>query len=119
MFLRQLGPRAGAGLLATIDKILENGGTSNVPSASNKELTSAVRSLFRDGDLDDSEDVDNLLKKYKELTTPAYSAWGIGHTGHHNALDDVLNSDTAHFLKQISNAKAVIDNAGIRVDSRA
>lgn len=119
MFLRQLGPRAGAGLLATIDRILENGGTSNVPSASNKELTSAVRSLFRDEDLDDPEAVDNLLKKYKELMTPAYRAWGIGHTGHHNVLDDVLNSDTDHFLKQISNAKAVIDNAGIRVDSRA
>lgn len=119
MVLRQLGRTAGAGLLSAIDKILEKGGTSHVPSASNKELTSAVRSLFRDGDLDDTEAIDNLLKKYKKLMTPAYSAWGIKNTRHHNALDDELNSDAVHFLEQISNAKAVVDNVGNRVDCRA
>ena len=118
MFLRQLGPTSGRGLISAIDKILEKGGTSNVQSASNKELTSAVRSLFRDGDLDDPKAVDNLLKKYKELLTPAYSAWGIKNTRHHNALDDELNWDAVHFLEQMSNAKAVVDNAGNRVDCK-
>ena len=90
-----------------------------MPSASNKELTSAVRSLFRDEDLDDTEAVKNLLKKYKELMAPAYSAWGIKNTRHHNALDDELNLDAAHFWEQISNAKAVVDNVGNHVDCKA
>ena len=118
MFLRQLGPNSRGGLISAIDRILEKGGTSNVQSASNKELTSVVRSLFRDGDLDDPKAVDNLLKKYKELLTPAYSAWGIKNTRHHNALADELNSDAVHFLERISNAKAVVDNAGNRVDCK-
>lgn len=59
-----------------------------------------------------------LLKKYKELMTPAYSAWGIKNTRDHNALSDLLNSDAIHFLEQISNGKAVINNVGNRVDCK-
>lgn len=98
-------------LLANLESATEKG--SAVQSASNRQLASNVRKLFETVDMRDEDSVQNVLKKYQTLVTPAYRAYGLEDTFQSRSLTDVLKRNVQEFTKQIKNANAVIDNVGI------
>lgn len=99
-------------LLANLESATQRG--SVVQSASNKELSSTIKSLFENADMKDDKMVDDVMMQYKELMASVYQAAGIQNTANSNSLTNVLNQDISRFATQIANAKAVINNIGNR-----
>lgn len=97
-------------LLANLEGATQRG--SVVQSASNKELSLAIKSLFENVDMKDDKIVEDVVMQYKELMIPVYQAAGIQNTANSNSLNNVLNQDISRFATQIANAKAVINNIG-------
>lgn len=97
-------------LLANLEGAAQRG--SVVQSASNKELTSAIKDLFQNVNMKDENALNVAMKHYRELMTPVYQAGGIRNTADNNSLTNVLNQDIGAFVKQIANANAVIGNVG-------
>jgi hypothetical protein len=77
-------------------------------SATNRELTSAVKDLFANIDLQDANSVKEAYSKYKEMATPAYNSIGI--TNQQNGLQNVLRQDISNLAKQISGSNALLAN---------
>lgn len=94
---------AGDQLANFISRILDEGEASVVMSATNRELTGAVRSLFEGVDLKDEDAVSKTLEIYRKLVAPAYSLRNT--KGVENRMKILL-----------SNAKAVVSGAGKKVD---
>lgn len=80
-----------------------HGGSASVMSATNQDLISVVVSLFKEMDLRDDSAVKQAFKAYQQLVAPAYSLRNT------KGIDNDLKV-------QLSNAKAMINNAGNRVD---
>jgi len=80
-------------------------------SATNHELTSAIRELFTNTDLSQSDSVEQAYQMFKEMVTPAYNSYGI--TNQQNGLNNVLRQNINSFEKQISDSNAFIANMGI------
>lgn len=122
MFLRELGPEVGAGWIARLDNTLEridNGVIYSAMggSATNKDLTSKIKSLFADVDLYDETALSEAYKQYWKLMKPVYDAVIItnpnnGRDSIAERLREVVNSAASN----ISNAKAVIENVGRNVN---
>ena len=85
---------------------------SVVQSASNKELSSTIKTLFQNVDMKDEKALNATMKQYRELMTPVYQASGIRNTANNNSLTNVLDQDISRFVKQIANANAVTGNVG-------
>lgn len=86
---------------------------STVQSATNKGLTDSIFSLFSGLDASNPSAVKSATDKYRELVTPAYTAYGISNT--HGNLDKVINSDIAEFMLQISTVSAYAKYSGFNV----
>ena len=122
LFLRELGPTVGAGWLAHIDDTLarmDNGETLShgVRSATNKDLTSKIKSLFTDVNLYDDDALSKTYKEYRKLMKVLYdTVAGINPNNGRNSIVEWLNEDVNAAASKISNAKAVIDNVGRKVN---
>lgn len=122
MFLKELGPVVGAGWIAHLDGILEridNGETfsSMAHSATNKDLTSKIKTLFADVDIYDKDALHETYKKYRGLMKTLYDAVVI--TNPNSGRDGIaerLLHDVNDAAAKISNAKAVIANIGCKVN---
>ena len=97
-------------LLANLEGATQRG--SVVQSASNKELSSTIKTLFQNVDMKNEKALNAAMKQYRELMTPVYQASGIRNTANNNSLTNVLDQDISRFVKQIANANAVTGNVG-------
>lgn len=97
-------------LMANLEGATQRG--SVVQSASNKELSSTIKTLFQNVDMKDEKALNATMKQYRELMTPVYQASGIRNTANNNSLTNVLDQDISRFVKQIANANAVTGNVG-------
>lgn len=112
--IKNLPEQTRATLFDNLEAATQRG--SVVQSASDKNLASTIKALFENMDIKDEKSVNNAMKQYKSLITPAYQASGINNTSHSNSLTDILNNDVGSFVTQIANAKAVIGNVGNSLD---
>lgn len=101
-------------LLANLEHARKNG--SVVQSASNEQLAYAIRELFQNVDLRDSNAVNKAYETYKVIMTPVYKAGGVENTNTHASLAYVLEQDISRFSIQTANAKAVLSSIGSSVD---
>lgn len=122
MFLRELGPVVGAGWLARLDNTLariDNGEviSHGVRSATNKDLTSKVKRLFADVDLYDEDALNETYKEYRKFMKVLYGAVASTNPGNGgSSIAQWLSEDINAVVSKISNAKAVIDNVGRKVN---
>lgn len=94
-----------------------SGNVVTLQSATNHELTSAIRELFTNVDLSDSDSVKQAYHMFKVMVTPAYNTYGI--TNQQNGLNNLFKYNINGFEKQISESNAFNANMGInRIDIR-
>ena len=103
MFLRELGPVVGAGWLARLDDTLariDNG-----------------EELFAGVDLYDEDALSETYKEYRKLMKAVYDTVASTNAGNGgNGIAQWLFEDVNAAASKISNAKAVIDNVGRKVN---
>ena len=122
MFLRELGPVVGAGWLARLDDTLariDNGEviSHGVRSATNRNVTSKVKELFAGVDLYDEDALSETYKEYRKLMKAVYDTVASTNAGNGgNGIAQWLFEDVNAAASKISNAKAVIDNVGRKVN---
>lgn len=122
LFLRELGPTVGAGWLAHIDDTLarmDNGETFShgVRSATNKELTSKIKQMFADVNIYDEDALSKTYTEYRKYMKVLYDAVTITNPDNgRNSIAQWLSEDVNAVISKISNAKAVIDNVGRKVN---
>ncbi len=97
-------------LHANLNHARESG--SVVQSASNKEVAKSIMELFKNVNLQDGDAINNILKRYREIITPAYKSFGLQNTANSNSLTNVIEQDISRFDIQIVNARTVISNVG-------
>lgn len=119
MFLRELGPVVGAGWLARLDDTLariDNGEviSHGVRSATNRNVTSKVKELFAGVDLYDEDALSETYKEYRKLMKAVYDT--VAGTNAGSGIAQWLFEDVNAAASKISNAKAVIDNVGRKVN---
>lgn len=78
-------------------------------TATNENLISKVKETFEDIDLNNDDEINVAMRKYRELMRPAYKAGGSLERD-----DSVLFNDTNSFMKMIKNLKLSLNAA--RVD---
>lgn len=71
-----------------------------ITSATNRELINIIKDTFNDVDLNDKEEVDSAMKKYRDYMRPAYK---VG--GYIERDDSALYRDTDSFAKMINTLK--------------
>lgn len=77
-------------------------------AATNTKLISEIKDIFSNIDFNDKDEVNNAMKKYRELIRPAYDA-----QGYLSRDDSALYRDTDSFMKLIEKLKMSLDSAHI------
>ena len=79
-----------------------------ITSATNEELINTIKDTFSKVDLNDKDEVDSSMKKYRDLMRPAYKAGGYIERD-----DSALYRDTDSFMKMINTIKLSISSAHV------
>lgn len=79
-----------------------------IGTATNENLISKVKETFEDIDLNNDDEINVAMKKYRELMRPAYKAGGYLERD-----DSVLYNDTNSFMKMIKNLKLSLNAAHV------
>lgn len=79
-----------------------------ITSATNRDLINTIKDTFSNVDLNDKDEVNTAMKKYRELMRPAYKSGGYIERD-----DSALYRDTDSFMKMISTLKLSMSSAHV------
>ena len=79
-----------------------------ITSATNRELINTIKDTFSNVDMNDNDEVNSVMSRYRELMRPAYKAGGYIERD-----DSALYRDTDSFMKMINTLKLSMSSAHV------